>query len=81
MIKRLFPITAAALLLVGCSAPDQPAETSTVEATTSSSAASSATSSMTRVPSTTAEVPAAYELEVTTHLLEVYLDHLERKAA
>ena len=60
MIKRLFPITAAALLLVGCSAPDQPAETSTVE-TTSSSATSSATSSMTRVPSTTAEVPPTEE--------------------
>ena len=55
-MKRLFPIAATALLLVSCSSPDEPAETSTVEMTNSSTT-SSTTSGSTTSSTTTSAAP------------------------
>ena len=52
-MKRLLPIAAAALLLVSCSSPDEPAETSTVEMANSSTTSSTTSSSVTSTSSTT----------------------------
>lgn len=61
-MKRLFPIAAASLLLVGCSAPNEDAASApTTSATSTSTSSSSSATSAT--PSTSASLPTTAESE------------------
>ena len=61
-MKRLLPIAVAALLLVGCSTPDEDAPSAPTTSATSTSSSSSATSA---TPSTSASLPTTAESEPT----------------